>query len=1156
MRANIETSKAVGEIGKQSEKLKYQEGNGFLNDRRLESFGHLLADYVLTGAELTVDSIQSNKIHISEGIISFSDQLWRVFISEFIIPANTTYFVGFLTGTGYILSPTEPLKDYMKLWTIEVDANGVVTKQTDHRGKLNRVKFKAIYDGVYLNTEEIKDAVATITGAVADAELAVTTATTAIAEAEKAIGRADGAVTRTNAVIETANQSVSEINAIKDTANQLVLDVQAAKEDSITQTAKTVKATNDAIQVTGSVDQKLTDVQKLAENFSFISPYSSTTIYRKNNVVYHAKGSWIYINNTPAAGFTPPALPIIQNTHWHLLAMPGENGTGTGTVTEVDGVLPGVTGVVVTHENKVVLDAFSDDGTGLKYNNEEISGKVKSVNGQEGDITGLETVVDAERKHTQTLGDAKTYTDQKIAEIEVTGGGGAFAPYHYTLTPTEEGQTDFVIPLANYHKKDWVMLFQNTTFLSPVTAYTIVEPNIIRLTNGVKKDTTTLTLTVLKNVPAGEVGSFDGSLITVNTLPMDRIIGLQADLDGKGTSIANLITDITGIGESITGIEQNVNKLILDVGNKSILTTVEKEDLVKAINEVNAKPTGGDTTGLVQQINALQKQNNALFLQNTKQDLMLARNELEKQAQNRVNGGTVFAHDMNGNIIGMTLDEINTQNIVIREGKMMMASTTEETKTVSDISVVGESQETDGNGGRKVVRLANRWLVATTRTATAYSIHYSKNSGVSWSYLYLSTTYTSIQDVSLASFGNYVYAIIQYNNTSVACNTFNPTLPGYSSGSVDLTIDNPLTANQTNSVIVDEEKMEVHAVWSCRHSTANAGWSLRYAKATISASDGRPVWGTPLFLVTGASSAIYGNPTMILNSLRNPLVIFSYDGGTSTKGIGRVIHDGSKWTQAVALAVTSAGAYTTSCPTAIFVPKSINGLEKGRIWVTWEGLVVGSSLKEIFVSYSDNDGISFSIPKQLTNEVQSDHSWKPSITATRDNTIMIAYMNRVATDSSRNLRYLKLVNETTNWIDEFLTGVINGNPSTVFDLRLSSNKPLTVAKGITKVSFNGEWQEPIETPTLTGTAVYDLPTTDYVGLSLKKGSQALAYYTKTNAFINDIPMDLDMNSTIGEPIFTKALPNRAKVKLRIELSRDSISDGEGNNIALILGGRA
>lgn len=579
MRANIETSKAVGTIGKQSDQIKYQEGNGYLNDRRLESFGHLLADYVLTGAELTIDSVQSNKIHISEGIISFSDQLWRVFISDFIVPSNTTYFIGFLTGTGYILTPTEPLKDYMKLWTIEVNANGVVTKQIDHRGKLNRVKFKATYDGVYLNTEEIKEAVATITGAVADAEVAVTTATTAIGEAEKAIVRADGAVNRTNTVIETATQSIAEMNAVKTTANQLVTEVAAVKEDTITQTAKTVKATNDAIQVTGSVNQKLTDVQTLAENFSFRNPYNVTTVYRKNNVVYHAKGSWIYTNNTPGAGISPPSLPTISNTHWHLVAMPGENGTGTGTVTEVDGALPGVTGIVVTHTNKDVLDGFSDDGTGkVKYKGAELVGKVTSVNGQEGDITGLETVTDADRKHTKTLGDANKYTDQQIASI----------------------------------------------------------------------------------VPSDEIGTFDGRMIKINTLPMDRIIGLQEDLEEKTTNISSLIT-------TVTGIEDIINQLILDIGNKPELTTAEKENLVKAINEINAKPTGGDTSGLTKQMNTLYDLTTSLIRYQ-------AHDELLKQAKDRLeNGnGTVFAHDMNGNIIGMTLDEANSQNIVIRDGKMMM----------------------------------------------------------------------------------------------------------------------------------------------------------------------------------------------------------------------------------------------------------------------------------------------------------------------------------------------------------------------------------------------------------------------------------------------------------------------------------------------------
>jgi hypothetical protein len=144
----------------QTQFTKYQEGNGYLNDVRLESYGFFLADYVIRGAELTQDAINPKKLIIGEGIINLKDELFRVFTEDFTASKkDASYYVGFVFADGFVMSTSEPSEDYIRLWTFETDANGTLGNFVDHRGPLGRVRYKAAYDSVYLNTTEVQEAI-------------------------------------------------------------------------------------------------------------------------------------------------------------------------------------------------------------------------------------------------------------------------------------------------------------------------------------------------------------------------------------------------------------------------------------------------------------------------------------------------------------------------------------------------------------------------------------------------------------------------------------------------------------------------------------------------------------------------------------------------------------------------------------------------------------------------------------------------------------------------------------------------------------------------------------------------------------------------------------------------------------------------------------
>lgn len=315
--------------------------------------------------------------------------------------------------------------------------------------------------------------------------------------------------TNTGNAIQNVQDSIRDAGLAIGRVDQKIIDVQ--------------KETDDAIDRS---DQKLLDIQEQADEFGFKEEYSPTSVYHKNNVVYHNKASWIYINDVAGSGNTPPTLPTTTNTHWQLLAPPGVDGTGTGTVTKVDGVLPNQLGEVTTHTNKDVLDKFEETGGKPTYNGVPI-GAVQSVNGGTGAITGIETVDGAKIKDDKVLDDAKAYTDQEIANVSASGNVKQ-TYYDFEVTATTDGQTDFVIPLVTYDiDNDKVSVHINTTTPSPKSDYELIRPNIVRFYKG-KTIGTVVDMRIDKNVLTGLDGAVSGTLINPGTMPEDRVIGLES----------------------------------------------------------------------------------------------------------------------------------------------------------------------------------------------------------------------------------------------------------------------------------------------------------------------------------------------------------------------------------------------------------------------------------------------------------------------------------------------------------------------------------------------------------------------------------------------------------------------------------------------------
>lgn len=604
------------------------------------------------------------------------------------------------------------------------------------------------------------------------------------------------------------------------------------------------------------------------------------------------------------------------------------------------------------------------------------------------------------------------------------------------------------------------------------------------------------------------------------------------------------ISDITGLQEAL-----DAKAAALDVGDKTALSTLVKTNLVAAINEINAKPTGGDTTGLEKRINTL-------YAMATGLQRYQAYDELLKEASERLKygRGTVLAHDMNGNIIGMTLDEVNSKDIVIRDGKMLMINEGEVAKTVADATVINASFETSGNGGRRLVRSDNDLLVSVV-TQKIYDdfhkIYKSEDDGNYWTELTSFQQVANSSNVSVVPFPTSKIAVIHASKKSGAWNIELMVVDTVSGVKTPSVVDQGQTAVGNMTLTINPEGTELHAAWQSKNATHPNNWGIRYAKGVISQVDGTVTWGTVEQITTYAGYD-FMNPSIVcdgssvyifaqrMSASVNSIMVFKND---RTLSLDNGTFFNVLWSYGT---LYNGGTYTQSFPSAIFVPQSVNGLANGRIWVAWVGPDASNGNNQLRYSYSDDGGVTWSAMQKV---VSGGNVLFPSITFNKNNEGFIVYQE------SANTGYIKLNADGTNLVFGLFASATS-NVSTLEDTSVDFSKPLTIAKATSKVGFYGTWKETVETPSLTSTAVYDIPTTDYVGIFIDK-MWVGEHLTHITPYVNDVLMETDDDPTEKvERMFTSELPSEVPVKLRIEMSRDSVAAGTVNCITKILGGIA
>lgn len=482
-------------------------------------------------------------------------------------------------------------------------------------------------------------------------DLATQNANTAATNAINAKDQALSAVADTLEAKNATELATNNANVATTNANKATDDLTKIKNDAIAATFNANTSATNANVVIGRANTSANNAQSVADNTASHGAFVLGKSYKKNNLVLDNGSTWIALLDTQNNPL--PTLPVTENSWWRLVAQRGVDGTGSvvsvndvfpdvngnvvidlgNAITKVDGFSPDSNGNVSTHANKTVLDALTDDAGQLKYNGSPV-GSVTSVNGQTGDVTvqGFSgsyndlTEVPTEFKpeaHNHSINEVTGLSTELDKKVDKATGKGLSTEDFTTAEKTKlssiaNNANNYVHPTS--HPASIITQDTNNRFVTDAekvnwnakasnSVATASENGLMSSTdksklNGIEDGAQVNTITSVN----GQTGAITGlatdssvdnkigllnddvnaieNTLTEHTSPskqdahaISNISGLQSALDSKSTFSGNY-NDLT-------------NKPAAE--NLSALTTTNKTSLVGAINEINAKPSGGGT---------------------------------------------------------------------------------------------------------------------------------------------------------------------------------------------------------------------------------------------------------------------------------------------------------------------------------------------------------------------------------------------------------------------------------------------------------------------------------------------------------------------------------------------------------------------------------
>jgi hypothetical protein len=418
------------------------------------------------------------------------------------------------------------------------------------------------------------------------------------------------------------------------------------------------------------------------------------------------------------------------------------------------------------------------------------------------------------------------------------------------------------------------------------------------------------------------------------------------------------------------------------------------------------------------------------------------------------------------------------------------------------VTVVAQPYDTSGNGGRKLVRLSNGWLVAvvkdTSTTPYTLRLYKSTDNGTTWASLcFIQHAINSLNDSAMVSKDNTIYLLANWGQDKVISYKIDvPTQTNANIATNYVTVDQ----NQTSLALVGNSLAiapdgTLHAAWASENSTYPNSFNIRYAKGTIDAN-GNVSWGAVEQLTTrNQPSCDHINPSIVVkdnvpyvfveskqlavsgsniysNSGYYSIIVFKRS--RDLPATGTTVHP--SWSANNVFAVTS-GGYPQSNPCPV-----VDG--NGVIHVVWHGKdATDSVVDNIRYSKSTDGGATWSAATKLTSG-NTYNQRDASITVDKNNKLYVVFQGRNATYSGAD-NIKKLEYDGASWSSIVLLTTNSGNsahsPSTLSNYAdFTDPLMIYVDNAISSVKFRGTWTTN-QNPSLTLTSPTD-------NLTLTEGS--------------------------------------------------------------------
>lgn len=312
------------------------------------------------------------------------------------------------------------------------------------------------------------------------------------------------------------------------------------------------------------------------------------------------------------------------------------------------------------------------------------------------------------------------------------------------------------------------------------------------------------------------------------------------------------------------------------------------------------------------------------------------------------------------------------------------------------VTIVGSAYNTSGNGGRKLVRLSNGWLVAIELNSTTIQIQKSGNFGITWAAL---CNITGMQaGAAVTSYGNRVTVLC--NSTTVVYSvTFDAlTVTNIDLNSTKVTVDTQ-TSLSNNVTIAADTVGNLYAAMSTKNATYPNSFNIRYSTST----DGGVTWAAVTQVTTDNTAGTDNTaPSIVLQTTTNYPVILYGKVTSTTWAILAIRYNGAAWEAAGTSPYPAAITHAQSSPCASVAPN-------GRIVVAWHGLdAVDTTVNNIHAKYSDDNGVTWVDFGVSGNKITSGNTLTQANATVSADAANNFYINWSGRDGAVSVSYLNL----------------------------------------------------------------------------------------------------------------------------------------------------